>query len=134
MPKLSKLMDWLLGVRAVGAFATSAALTADAWLPVDPAAVLAEAGARNVQVVVTDDPALTCAAHVGGGCFRTATPNTVYIATSLHGSALRYVALHEYTHVQQHAAPALSTSARPTGWRSMPVPIRPRRTTCRTAR
>lgn len=100
---MSALDKILTGVAAAGLVA-GAVIAAGPHLPVDARQVLDGAGGQHVAIVVTDDPALNCAAHVGGGCFRPATPNTIYVATSLHGAALRYVVLHELAHVRQYAA------------------------------
>ncbi len=99
------MADHWTGV-AVAGVAAGIAIAAGPFLPVDARQVLDAAGGRNVTIAVTDDPTLNCAAHVGGGCFRPATPNTIYLASSLHGAALKYVVLHEYSHVRQHAAGA----------------------------
>ncbi|MFT4227961.1 hypothetical protein [Micropruina sp.] len=97
-------LDKVIAGAGVAGFIAGVAIAAGPFLPVDARQVLDGAGGQQVGIVVTDDPALNCAAHVRGGCFRPATPNTIYVATSLHGAALRYVVLHEYSHVRQHAA------------------------------
>lgn len=100
----ARALDKIITGAGVAGFVAGVAIAAGPFLPVDARQVLDAAGGQHVSVVVTDDPALNCAAHVGGGCFRPATPNTIYLASSLRGAALKYVVLHEYSHVRQHAA------------------------------
>ncbi|MFT3971728.1 MAG: hypothetical protein QM695_15990 [Micropruina sp.] len=99
-----RALDKVITGVGVAGFVAGVAIATAPFLPVDARQVLDGAGGQHATIVVTDDPAWNCAAHVGGGCFRPATPNTIYVATSLHGAALRYVVLHEYAHAQQHAA------------------------------
>lgn len=65
-------------------------------------------GAGNVEVVYTSDPQVNCGAAKAdsghGGCFRSETPETIYVSPELMGDSLKYVVLHELAHVRQFSA------------------------------
>ncbi|MBB4667068.1 hypothetical protein BKA24_001777 [Microbacterium marinum] len=79
-------------------------------IPAQPALtapqILAGIGAHDVEVVFTSDVETNCGAAASdggnGGCFHSATPNTIYLSPGLTPTSLRYLTLHEYAHVTQH--------------------------------
>lgn len=62
-------------------------------------------GGAEVAIQWTTDPTVNCglleAGATGGGCFRSSTPDTIYLSPGLTGDVLTYVVLHEFSHVQQ---------------------------------